>query len=310
MSSVRRKDPKVVAVLCSDIHLSNRPPIARSAEPDWFAAMERSIRYLAELAGKYEVPILCAGDVFDKWNSPPELINFALDTLPVLHAIPGQHDLPYHNHNLRHMSAYNTLVGCGKIVDLDASQRINNMYVHPAAWSRTLPPPCKVGLNVGVLHRYIWKKGSGFKGAPEEATVIGMSRTNEFNGYKALVFGDNHKGFLTHHTVGGNLVSFLNCGTFFRRTIDEINYCPHVGLLHNDGSIQLEYLPCDKDLFISNDDLNGLTEAANISNEFLQELESLGDGAIKFSDAVKNFITTHRRTVPRRVISILRNIIE
>ena len=29
----------VIAVLCSDMHLSLKSPVARSAEPDWFQAM-------------------------------------------------------------------------------------------------------------------------------------------------------------------------------------------------------------------------------------------------------------------------------
>ena len=41
---------KVLAILCSDIHLSHNAPVARSAEPDWYIAMKRPLDEIADLA--------------------------------------------------------------------------------------------------------------------------------------------------------------------------------------------------------------------------------------------------------------------
>lgn len=54
---------KTLALLIADVHLSWRPPIARSAEPDWPEAMARILRQVADLAAEHRCPILCAGDV-------------------------------------------------------------------------------------------------------------------------------------------------------------------------------------------------------------------------------------------------------
>jgi hypothetical protein len=35
-----------LAILVSDIHLSDKPPIFRSSEPDWFEAMKRPLDQL------------------------------------------------------------------------------------------------------------------------------------------------------------------------------------------------------------------------------------------------------------------------
>ena len=40
---MKKKSPQVLAILCSDLHLQMKPPVARSAEPDWFAAMRRPL---------------------------------------------------------------------------------------------------------------------------------------------------------------------------------------------------------------------------------------------------------------------------
>src|SRR5690606_2165772 len=58
-------EDKVRALLVADIHLSHRPPIARAAEPDWYAAMERQLFQLRYLSDHYRAPVICAGDVFD-----------------------------------------------------------------------------------------------------------------------------------------------------------------------------------------------------------------------------------------------------
>ena len=86
--------PKSIALLCSDIHLSLNSPICRGLDRErWFETMAHYLKKLKDIAKDHAVPIVCAGDVFDKWNSPPELINFALKHLPEMYAILPNHNL-------------------------------------------------------------------------------------------------------------------------------------------------------------------------------------------------------------------------
>jgi hypothetical protein len=62
---------KIVAIVCSDIHLKHKPPLCRWGEDDWYEAMQRPLLQLQHLADKYDAPILYAGDIFDRWNPPP-----------------------------------------------------------------------------------------------------------------------------------------------------------------------------------------------------------------------------------------------
>ena len=55
---------KILAVLCSDLHISHRPPVARSAEPNWYDTMSDYFSQLQQLAKKWGAPVICAGDVF------------------------------------------------------------------------------------------------------------------------------------------------------------------------------------------------------------------------------------------------------
>ena len=59
---------KVIAILCSDLHLSHVAPVARSAENNWYAAMARALQELRELAEEHDVPV-----------NIPELFGVGLD---------------------------------------------------------------------------------------------------------------------------------------------------------------------------------------------------------------------------------------
>ena len=100
----------VIAVCCSDIHLSHRPPKLREAEPNWYAAQARVLSQVRAVVETHKCPLIVAGDVFDEgWRAhkcPPELVNFAIRHLPVCYAVPGQHDLPHHRYADVDKSAY------------------------------------------------------------------------------------------------------------------------------------------------------------------------------------------------------------
>ncbi len=80
----------VLAILCSDLHLSLKHPLIRIKEPDWMQAQKRVLLQITAIATKYQAPVVFAGDLFDRWDSPAELITFALSYLPdPFYAIPG-----------------------------------------------------------------------------------------------------------------------------------------------------------------------------------------------------------------------------
>src|SRR5262245_60331644 len=101
-------DPSPVAIVASDLHLSHKAPSAR-AEKDWYEVMTEHLTELNQLKYKLKVTVLYAGDIFDTWDSPAELINFALLYLPRGYAIAGQHDLPHHQMSSIEKSALFTL---------------------------------------------------------------------------------------------------------------------------------------------------------------------------------------------------------
>lgn len=279
---------KPIAVLCSDLHFSHRPPVARSAEPDWYAAMERQWNQVRVVAEKHRIPVVVAGDIFDVWKSPPELTNFVIRLFRGLevYAVPGQHDLPNHVYEDMHRSSYGTLVEAGAIVNVDKPdfRAGDNLRIYPAAWGFDIWK-CKdhqrSEVCLLVAHRYVWLNDrTCYPGAPQESNLAVLKK--QLIGYDAAVFGDNHKGFLAQ----SGKCSVLNCGGFMSRKSDERDYKPRIGMLMSDGDIDLVFLDTSEDKWIDPEQEAELIDRHFDLSELIGEFEELGDEQLDFAEAL------------------------
>ena len=249
-----RTDAQVIAIACADLHLCSKPPTARSSEPCWWEAMRRPLRELRQLQDEYDVPVLCAGDVFDKWNASAELINFAMQELPTnMVAIAGQHDLPFHGLNNIHRSGLGVLIQSERVEFLrsiavysEFSKQRNGFAVTGFSWGQEITSPelTSASLNIALIHAYCWKKGSSFPGADLNHVA---SFKEQLKGYDIAIFGDNHLPF---EAKAGDCLVF-NCGGFMRRKSDEIKHRPSCGLIYSDGSIKRHYFDTSEESMLS-----------------------------------------------------------
>lgn len=256
--------------------------------------MEHHLGQLTDLQDKFDCPVVCAGDIFDKWNSPPELINFALKYLPFMYAVYGQHDLPFHNPKLLKRSAFWTLVTAGKVNLLrpNKPREVGPIRLHGFPWGSELKPLERghdLLIEVAVIHHYVWsQKYNCYLGARGEDYVGKMRK--HLKGYDVCHFGDNHK-FLQVQTV-------FNPGTFIRRKLDERGHTPCVGLLYSDGEVGAVAFDTRTDQFLEPADLP-LTSNDIGMEGFIEELLDLADGAVNFAESVKRIL--NRDKVPDRV---------
>jgi hypothetical protein len=289
------REPFPISIVCSDLHLSHKAPSCR-AEKDWYEVQARYLKQLDKLAQpvfragnllEAALPVIIAGDIFDDgWRPgrhPPELTSFALNHLPKnCWTIPGQHDLPHHNLGDIYKSAYWTLVRAGKIRDLFSmliSPEVNGTRLYGFPWGiepKPLKFPSDLLVEVAVVHKYIWKKGTGYPGAPEEARLKNLKPC--FNGYDAVVVGDNH----IHWQLG----NVFNCGCFIRRKRDEIPLEPSVGILYSNGSIIRHKLDTSEDRFVDGDGNDSKVREGTDFSSLIEELKGLADKATDFADAL------------------------
>lgn len=287
-------EDKVRALLVADIHLSHRPPIARAAEPDWYAAMERQLFQLRYLSDHYRAPVICAGDVFDDgWRAqrcPPELINFAIDHLPMMYAVPGQHDLPYHRLTDIKKSAYWTLVQAGKIVHLRAGKKVPlepGVYLHGFPWgtlAEPLPYRTPAEVHIAVCHRYIWVEGLGHVNAPKDQHL--HSYRDALKGYDLALFGDNHHSF---QMLAGDC-QVVNPGSFFRRRSDELHYVPRIGLLLRSGQVLWQELDVSEDKLVQTQPSALSLQKKGSFEDYVNEMLALGESSVHFVETVRRFL--------------------
>lgn len=248
--------------------------------------MKRPLDQVRFLAEEYKCPICFCGDLFDRHNPPPEAINFAIENLPVMYGIPGQHDLPYHRYADIKRSAYWTLVEAGKVINLNPGEGVGTgmLRLWGFPWGFEVTPlenPHSMAIEVAVIHSFIWTNTTGYEGAPEESR---LSKWRErLRGYDVAAFGDNHKGFIS--TKGDTKI--CNCGGFIRRKIDEIGYRPGIGLLYESGKLERHYLDVSEDVFAGESNQKGLHNNREKGNGFVTALGSLGDTAINFQQAIE-----------------------
>jgi DNA repair exonuclease SbcCD nuclease subunit len=300
----------VIALLIADVHLSERPPVARLAEPDWFEAMARPFDQLERLREKYHAPVICCGDLFNQWNPSPRLINFALQNIPEMYSIAGQHDLRHHDYDSIEDTAYWTLVEAGKIFHL---QKFDHPFHHNAnvgvlgySWGEELKPIEKRSdvLQVAVIHRYCWTRDHSYPNAPEDQQV--SAYRNKLKGFNLAIFGDNHSHFY-HETA--TKPSVYNCGCLIRRSINERKNEPAVGLLMSDGTVQWELLDCSADKWLDEDNpaINVIEKALNMRG-LIDELESLDHDSLSFLEQVERFCKAN--DVSRRTRKVILEAIE
>jgi len=286
--------PNVRAIFVADLHLQAHAPPARSSEKNWYAAMQRPLDEIAQLSNRFACPVLYAGDIFDRWDSRPEVINFALNHLPPGYAVPGQHDLPNHAYNNIQKSAYWTLVHTGKLKTLTAigTEVGENIKVYGFPWGEPVIAPKKLDpslTHIALAHQFIWCKGTGYPGAPLKLTIT--NRKKALAGFDVAVFGDNHKGFI--RKAGSVIV--CNCGSIMRRKIDERTAKPFVGMLTDDGEVLPHFLDQSQDSFSEATDGEKRVGTMLDMTEIVNGLRNLtADEALDFPLALTRFFRINK----------------
>lgn len=292
-------------ILCADLHLSHAVPLFRSPEPDWYLTQRGYLNQLDQLAEIHNAPVVCAGDVFDKWNVPPETINLALKYLPKMYAVPGQHDLPHHRYADIRRSAYWTLVEAGKIVNLEPGKPIEvgvgagTCRLHGFPWGHPITPlkgASTLVTEVAVVHAYMHTRGTGYVGAPKDSRIKHLK--GRMAGYDLVAVGDNHAPF--DLLVNENRTLIHNNGAFMRRKADEAGHRPSAGILKAGGYCR-HYLDTSKDRVLDGD-APAIITALGFQG-FVEELLGLGQSALDFREAIDRLL--ERQRVPDSVKRIV-----
>lgn len=285
----------------ADLHFSEKPPLIRTNEEDWIRVQKNCMGQVQALKELYNVPVVIAGDIFDKWNSSAYLINHVMSWLRDIKPITicGNHDTPEHSYRQLDRSAYWTLVEAGIVEHLTPGmvKSVNEVRLFPLnfGWEREgldkFLPGNGLIIDVAVIHSYIWTKTTGHERASvEDRYSIWAEPLRVFD---VAVFGDNHIPF---HLKPEGQCQVWNAGCLIRRNATEIKLRPRVGLLHSDGSMEPFYLDISQDKFleaVAEETSDTLTDLDEYIRQFAEHLAKADVANVEFDYAVKTWMQDH-----------------
>ena len=226
---------KATLICISDVHFSHRQPTAQDNE-NWYEVMYdqfHQLRILWDDIGQPKIAI--AGDVFDKWNPPIQLVNYVSSMLKdmfgenTIYAVPGQHDMPYHTTQNLWKSAYANLVQNNVIVDINGRSVSNGeLTLYGFGWEseRRRNANTGPGQHVALIHKYAFMdKRQAYKGCD----LAQDYKTHEFTGFDLLHYGDNH--------IRWSAPGVVNPGTFYTRYKNDIGQPCGAYILHDDNTV-------------------------------------------------------------------------
>lgn len=222
---------KPSALIISDLHARDDIPLCRT--DDFMSVFFEKCRIIKSICEKYNIPLLIAGDIFDKAKPSPGLIKLVLDNLPNFIAIPGNHDIPNHNMDLYDKSGLAVLEASGKCIVANKNQlRIinpgqywdgqNDWVVAAFPYGLDITKPRRVPKNKRIIcmtHQMVIR---------EDDQTFGKNFTQNIDLLKAhpyydlIASGDNHRCFTKEYN--GKLL--INQGGISRQTADRKEHQP------------------------------------------------------------------------------------
>ena len=237
-SSIKDSVNKVDAVLCSDIHWRADVPICRT--DDFQAAMDRKLEFIFDLCRKYEVPLLCGGDIGHRPQWPNWLqTRFAQLAKGVnIYSALGQHDLPGHSLEEFDRSGCGVLGETG-VVNFDDSF-VDNLAIFVSHWEEEIPIPDEdFTMPILLTHRLVIQDKKEW---PEQQAWPAESLLKDYPQYKLILSGDNHIPFVVKRD--GRLL--VNPGSMMRTTAAQADHKPRVYLWDAEANeVAPVYLPIE-----------------------------------------------------------------
>lgn len=207
----------------ADLHCTLNRPRCR-VDDDWMLAQGNVLRFILGKAREYECPLVINGDIFDTSVSGVELVNWLLGIFleypdVLVYAIPGNHDLPYHNLENIDRSAYGVLQKSG-LIKTDA-----NMFPFGTDTVETV-----LGMETVFIHRLVMEKDPGFRMGN---MITAGDLLSQYTDAKWIFTGDNHEGFA--FVKDGRYV--INPGSPMRLSADQKDYTPRIYFVDTDTEL-------------------------------------------------------------------------
>lgn len=274
------------AILTGDIHLRDDTPLCRT--DNYFEAQTESILFIRDLQKKYNgIPVLDAGDLFNKWRPSPYLLAWAIDHLPYIITVPGNHDIPYHNIEMLNKSGLNVLDAAGVIRVVLNFTKGTDFDISPFPWGKNfLIIPKNNKPQIALAHTLVYKNENLWPGLQADKAVDLLRRTK----FDLIVTAHNHKSFVVEYE--GRLL--VNPGSMMRMTADQENHKPCVFLWYaKTNTVEPVFLPI-KEGVISREHIEIKQNHDKRMEAFVTHLKNKYEVGLSFESNLELFFNNNR----------------
>lgn len=290
---------KPTAILCADLHFRDDVPQCRT--DDYWAAQDGKVDFILELQNRYHIPVLVAGDFFNRAKSSPYLEAWLISKLcGNWIVVPGQHDMPNHREDLLPKSSLNVLWNSESIRLLRGDHSLhmgNQLNIHAYPYGRS-PKPQETATSppnrqICVAHHLV---AADFSEHESEKAREFLKR---MKGYDLVLTGDNHRQFAVE--VDGRWL--VNPGSMMRMKTDQIDHEPAVYLWYADmNGIERIPLPIEQGV-ISREHIEKQEQRNGRIDTYVNRLGEGYDVSLCFTDNLKKFFSTNkvRRAIRNRI---------
>lgn len=262
-------------LLTGDWHIRETKPVCRL--DDYWQTQWEKIDWVADLAKKYDCPVLHSGDLFHHWKPSPYLLSMCIEHLPkYFFTVYGNHDLPQHNLQLAEKSGVNVLAASGRITVLEGTHFGEE--------------PIKASFeNILVWHVMTYKNELPYPGC--EASPA-RSLLKKYPQYNLILTGDNHVTFVEKYRDNNRML--INPGSIFRWTASQIDHEPCVFLYDTEKYTYRQiFLPIKTDV-ISREHIETQERINNRIDAFISGLSMDFETEISFQANLEKFFEKNR----------------
>lgn len=279
----------MIIIAQNDIHLRDTRPVNRV--DDYYEAQFNKLEQLVGFAKEHNAVLAIGGDLFDTHKVSAEVVNRAIDILSEVpaHRIVaclGQHDVPYHQVNVKKSPVYSLLTS--NVLHIE-DRRYDEVLFHVGNWETPPSPPKEGYYNVLLGHISVFEDIVPFYWKGEGYTAVELEK--QYPGYQLYICGDIHIPFVK----GAVVVT----GSMMRMSINQRDYAPRCYKIDTvAGTVEPLYFKVAQDVFSVSDivetndmDLSNLISAMQdtdrVRQSYRQDCISLAKGNQRAGQLIK-----------------------
>jgi DNA repair exonuclease SbcCD nuclease subunit len=275
-------------IAAADLHLTNQKPENRKG--NYFEQILAKFEQILNITKEQTKTnlLVVAGDFFDSptvsYDTTREVIKIIKQHNVDILAVPGQHDLRYHQSGLKN-TPLGVLVESGFV----SVQNKTSFDITLAGWNEEP----KEKADILIIHKMITEEFGLFPGHDytNAKTIL-----KQYPWAKLIISGDNHRPHIVKY-----LNRFqLNCGSIMRKNKDQIDYEPAIWGINIEPRIKIKRIPLkilpskevfDFDKIEKNEIQDDIKkEAQELIDKFIQEIENEETTKINFPKIVQKII--------------------